>query len=385
MKKSFEQFLPFSRPTIDDAAIEEVVKTLRSGWITTGPKTSTFEKMLSEYFEAPYVLAVNSATAGLYISLQALNFEEGDEIITTPMTFVATLNIIVMNKLKPVLVDIDLNSYNIDVTKIEEKITPRTRAIIPVHFAGLAAGIDVIYQIAKKYNLRVIEDAAHAAGAYFKGDKIGSFGDIQVFSFHPNKNMTTGEGGCIVIRDQNLMEKIKLLRFHGLDREAWNRFSKEGSQDYDILLPSHKFNMMDIQAALGIHQLNKLDYFNSRRYSLSNRYIKKLKKIETLKLPMSTPGHSWHLFAPLVKNGLRGCYIRELKSLNIGTGLHYFPVHLFSYYKKTFGWKKGDFPNAEKVGDSIFSLPLFPLLKDEEQDTIINAICYINDNKDFKL
>ncbi len=374
MQKSFEYFLPFSRPTIDDEAIQEVVDSLQSGWITTGPKVSRFEEMLRQYFDAPHALTVTSATAGLYIVLQALEFNPGDEIITTPMTFAATLNVIVLNKLKPVLVDVNIDTYNIDVSKIEAKITPRTRAIMPVHFAGLSVDMDPIYALAKKHSLRVIEDAAHAIGTYYKEQKIGTFGDIQVFSFHPNKNMTTGEGGCIITRDNDLAKKLILLRFHGMDREAWNRFGKLGSQHYQIILPGHKFNMMDLQAALGIHQLPKVDAFNMRRRSLSQRYLENLQDLKILKLPADAPGHAWHLFAPLVQKVSRDKLMTQLKELNIGTGLHYQPVHLFDYYQKTFGWRYGNFPNAEQIGDSILSLPLFPLLQEEQQDVVINAL-----------
>lgn len=374
MKKSFEHFLPFSRPTIDDNAINEVIDSLKSGWITTGPKVSKFEEMLRQYFDSPNAITVTSATAGLYIVLQALSFDPGDEIITTPMTFVSTINVIVMNNLKPVLVDINLEDYNIDVSKIEEKITNRTRAIMPVHFAGFSVDLDPVYALARKYNLRVIEDAAHAIGSYYKGRKIGTFGDIQVFSFHPNKNITTGEGGCIITRDDELSKKLVLLRFHGMDREAWNRFGKLGSQYYEILMPGHKFNMMDIQAALGIHQLPKVDEFNMRRNVLAQRYLDTLKGVKILKLPKNEQGHAWHLFAPLVNDNKRDKLMTSLKELNIGTGLHYQPVHLFQYYKQEFGWTNGTFPNAEQVGSSILSLPLFPLLQEEQQDIVISTL-----------
>lgn len=372
---TLDTFLPFCRPTLNDAAINEVVDSLRSGWITTGPKVAKFEAMLRDYFNAPHALALGSATAGLYLVLQALEFEPGDEIITTPLTFAGTLNVIVLNGLKPVLVDVDPLTYNLDVNHIESRITPRTRAIMPVHFAGLSVDLDPLYALAKKYDLRVIEDAAHAMGTTYKGRKIGSFGDIQVFSFHPNKNMTTGEGGCVVTHDSELVKKISLLRFHGMDREAWNRFGKTGTQDYEIVLPGHKFNMMDIQGALGIHQLPQLETFNEKRKHLAHRYLKALSDIPALQLPYpgsKHDGHAWHLFAPLAKD--RTSLMADLKERNIGTGLHYKAVHLYPYYKKTFGWKRGDFPHAERIGDSILSLPLFPLLTEKLQDEVIKVI-----------
>ena len=232
-----EDFLPFSRPSISREAIDEVVACLESGWITTGPRVKKFEDDLKAYVSAPHALTLSSATAGLHLVLTALELKPGDEVITTPMTFAATLNTIVLAGGKPVLVDVDPGTYNIDINRIEQVITSRTRAIMPVHFAGLPADLDPLYAIAKKHGLRVVEDAAHAIGTEYKGRRIGSFGDVQVFSFHPNKNMTTGEGGCVVTRDNKMAEAVALLRFHGMDREAWNRFGKKGSQHYEIITP----------------------------------------------------------------------------------------------------------------------------------------------------
>ena len=268
-----ENFLPFSKPCIDEAAIQEVLDCLNSGWLATGPRVKQFTDDLKAYLSAPYVLPMTSGTAALHLSLLGIDLKPGDEVITTPMTFVATANTIVLAGAKPVFVDAELDSYNIDVSKIEAAITPKTRAILPVHYAGLPVDLDPIYDIAKKHNLRVIEDAAHAIGAEYKGKRIGSFGDTQIFSFHPNKNMTTGEGGAVSTRDEKLAKMIEILRFHGIDREAWNRFSKEGSQHYDVIAPGFKFNMLDLQAALGIHQLASLDDFIEKRTKLAHRYL----------------------------------------------------------------------------------------------------------------
>jgi len=377
---AFETFLPFCRPAIDEAAIAEVVDSLRSGWITTGPKVARFEDMLRQYLEAPYALTLSSATAGLYLALQALELQPGDEVITTPLTFAATLNVIVSNQLKPVLVDVEPDTYNMNIAQIAAKITPRTRVIMPVHFAGLAVDLEALYKLADHYGLRVIEDAAHAIGTTYKGRRIGSFGDTQVFSFHPNKNMTTGEGGCITTRDKVLAEKIMLLRFHGMDRESWDRFGKTGSQHYEIVTPGHKFNMMDIQAALGIHQLPQLDGFIARRKHLVERYIHKLSDLTALQLPasgQSIDGHAWYIFAPCLKKGERDEFMTTLKSFNVGTGLHYRATHLYPYYQQTFGWQRGDFPHAESIGDRIVSLPLFPGLTDAQQDKVIDIIRYV--------
>lgn len=374
-------FLPFARPTISEAAIEEVAETLRSGWITTGPKVQKFEGMLADYHSGRRALCVSSATAGLQIALLALGLCEGDEVITTPLTFVATLNTIVLAGGKPVLVDINPDTLNIEASAIEAAITPKTKVIMPVHYAGLPCDMDAIYALAKKYNLRVVEDCAHAIGTEYKGRKLGSFGDIQVMSFHPNKNMTTGEGGAIITDDKEVIHKLERLRFHGIDRDAFNRFGKSGSQQYDVTMAGFKYNMMDIQAALGIHQLPELDGFIEKRTALAKRYIEILGGWSELTLPKS-PGynhtHAWHLFTPLLgknKAGLdRDGLINAMKAENIGLGLHYQSTHTFSYYSDNYGWKPSDFPNSLSAGERIFSLPLFPLMTIDEQDRVIKSL-----------
>src|SRR4051812_815881 len=248
-------FLPFARPDLQAGEIDEVVAVLKSGWLTTGPRTAKFETQLKGYFGAPHALAVSSATAGLHLAMLALNLQAGDEVITTPLTFAATLNTIVLGNGTPVLVDVDPKTFNIDAERLAGAITPRTKAIMPVHFAGLAVDLDPIYALADKHGLRVIEDCAHAIHAEYKGKRLGSFGDTQVFSFHPNKNMTTGEGGVVVTRDATVAKSVATMRFHGIDRDAFNRFSKAGSQVYDVIAPGFKYNMMDLQAAIGMHQL----------------------------------------------------------------------------------------------------------------------------------
>jgi dTDP-4-amino-4,6-dideoxygalactose transaminase len=376
-----QEFLPFSRPSIGQEAIDEVVACLRSGWITTGPRVKQFEEDLKAYLGAPHVLALTSATAGLHLVLTALNLKPGDEVITTPMTFAATLNTIVLAGGRPVLVDVEPGTYNMDIARIEKAVTKRTRAIMPVHFAGLPVDLDPLYDIAKKHNLRVIEDAAHAIGTEYKGRRIGSFGDIQVFSFHPNKNMTTGEGGCVATRDEKLASDVALLRFHGMDREAWNRFGKKGSQHYEIIAPGYKYNMMDIQAALGLHQLKQLDGFIKRRTEIAHRYHRLLKDWPQWTLtrePAYLHLHAWHLYTPLINPDAatmdRDAFMQGMKDRNIGTGLHYRAVHLYPYYREQFGFKRGDFPNAETISDRIVSLPLFPSMTDADQDRVVAAM-----------
>ncbi|CAM4423252.1 MAG: UDP-4-amino-4-deoxy-L-arabinose--oxoglutarate aminotransferase [Legionellaceae bacterium] len=374
-------FLPFSKPCISQEAINEVIDCLKSGWLTTGPRVKLFEEKLSHYLQAPHTLALISATAGLHLALTALNLQPGDEVITTPLTFVASLNTIVIAGGKPVLIDVDPHTYNIDVNLLEAAITPRTRAILPVHFTGQAVDLDPIYQLADKYGLRVIEDAAQAIGTQYKGKLIGSFGDTQVFSFHPNKVMTTGEGGCVTTRDAALAKMINLLRFHGIDREAWNRNAKEGSQVYDVVAPGYKYNMMDMQAALGIHQLNDLESFIEKRTLLAQRYLNAFKDWPELTLPGIAnfeQRHSWYIFCPLINetfaNMNRDTFIEKMKEENIGVGLHYIPAHLYTFYQDKYGYKAGDFPHAENIGQKICSLPLFPQMTFNEQDRVIETM-----------
>jgi len=376
-----DEFLPFSRPTLSEAAINEVVTCLRSGWITTGPRVKQFEDDLKAYTGSPFALALSSATAGLHLALAALHLKPGDEVITSPMTFAATLNTIVIAGGRPVLVDIEEHSYNMDIERLKAAITPRTRAIVPVHFAGVPVDLDPLYALAEQHNLRVIEDAAHAIGTEYKGRLVGSFGDTQVFSFHPNKNITTGEGGAVITRDDKLAADVALTRFHGMDREAWNRFGKQGSPHYEIVAPGFKYNMMDIQAALGIHQLPELGGFIARRTLLAERYLARLAGWPQWELPKA-PSYAhlpaWHLFAPLINPDAahmdRDRFIAEMKARNIGTGVHYRAAHLYPYYRDHYGYKLGDFPRAETVSERIVSLPLFPSLTDADQDRVISAM-----------
>lgn len=376
-----DEFLPFSRPSINRAAIDEVVACMESGWITTGPRVEKFTEALKEYLSARYVLPLTSATAGLHLALLALDLQPGDEVITTPLTFAATLNTIILAGGKPVLIDIDPLTLNMNLELLIDAITEKTRAIIPVHFAGLPVDLDVLYQIAEKHGLRVIEDAAHAIGTEYKGKRLGSFGDTQVFSFHPNKNMTTGEGGCVVTNDPELAHKIGLLRFHGIDREAWNRFSKGGSQHYEIVLPGFKYNMMDIQAAIGLHQLPELDGFIDRRTELAIRYQEALfdwPQWSLIQEPEYEHKHAWHLYTPLlnehIANMNRDEFMQQMKEKNIGTGLHYRAVHLYPFYREKLGFKPGDFPCAENVCERIVSLPLFPSMTDAEHDRVLDVM-----------
>jgi dTDP-4-amino-4,6-dideoxygalactose transaminase len=374
-------FLPFARPAIGEEEIAELLDTLRSGWITTGPKVERFAGEFAAYVGGRFAVPVSSATAGLHVALLALGVGPGDEVITTPLTFVATLNTIVHCGAVPVLADIDRATLNVRVEEIEKRITTRTRAIVPVHYVGQAADLDPILNLASRHGIAVLEDAAHAVGSEYRGRRIGSFPTTSVFSFHPNKNMTTGEGGMVVTEDEEVFEKASLLKFHGMDREAWKRFAKAGSPRYDVAVPGFKYNMMDIQAALGLHQLRRLEGFLIERERLAARYDAAFAGQRGLLLPARVPypvRHAWHLYTPLVDVDRlsigRDEFMTQLKSRNIGSGLHYTAAHEFSYYADRFGWKPEDFPEAHFVSERIVSLPLFPGLSDADQDDVVDAV-----------
>lgn len=376
-----QEFLPFSTPTIEDDEINEVVDSLKSGWITTGPKVKRFEDAFKAYVGAPYAVPLSSATAGLHLALLALQLQEGDEVITTPMTFASTVSMIILCGATPVLVDIEPGTLNIDAGKIREKITAKTRAVVPVHFAGQPCDMDAIFALAKEFNLTVIEDAAHAAGTEYKGKRIGSFDTISIFSFHPNKNITTGEGGMLCTTDEALAEEVSLLKFHGMSREAWKRFSATGNPNYEILLPGFKYNMMDIQAALGIHQLPKLDGFIAKRTEIAEFYNAAFADVAELAGPTYAPykqRHAWHLYTPLIRIEQltvdRDQFMAELKKLNIGTGLHYKAIHHHPYYRDTLQIPAGAFPNADYASDRILSLPLFPKMTMDDARDVVEAV-----------
>ncbi|MFA7059859.1 MAG: DegT/DnrJ/EryC1/StrS aminotransferase family protein [Pedobacter sp.] len=376
-----DTFLPFSTPTIEDAEINEVVDSLRSGWITTGPKVKRFEEAFKAYVGAPYAVPLTSATAGLHLTLLALKIEEGDEIITTPMTFASTVSMIILCGGTPVLADIEPGTLNIDVNEVRKKITPRTKAMIPVHFAGQSCDMDPLFALAKEHGLTVIEDAAHAVGAEYKGHKIGSLDSISIFSFHPNKNITTGEGGMVCTPDENLAEEISLMKFHGLSREAWKRFAASGTPNYDILLPGFKYNMMDIQAAIGIHQLPKLDGFIDHRKEIAEFYNREFIDVPELALPAYAPykqRHAWHLYTPLVRIEQltidRDRFMEELKKLNIGSGLHYKAIHHHAWYRENMYIADSELPNASYASERILSLPLFPKMSLDDARDVVTAV-----------
>jgi dTDP-4-amino-4,6-dideoxygalactose transaminase len=361
--------LPFAKPTLDEETIAGVVEVLRSGWIASGPKVQEFERALSAYLGGRTVRTFTSATAALEIALQACGIGPGDEVIVPAMTFAATANVVMRVGAKPVFVDVDLQTRNIDIKGIEAALTPRTRAIMPVHFAGLAINMTHVYDIAQRHRLRIIEDAAHAIGTRFEGRRIGSFGDLVSFSFHPNKNMTTIEGGALSLPSDAELETIELQRFHGLRR------APDGSAD--VLLPGAKSNLSDVSAQIGIAQLKQLDHFIERRHALVARYFAQWSTEPACLLPArGDAGHSWHIFAPLLPlheiDLTRPQFIQGMQERGIAIGVHYPALHLFTAYRKL-GYKEGDFPNAERIGAQTVTLPLFPTMELSDVDRVCAA------------
>jgi dTDP-4-amino-4,6-dideoxygalactose transaminase len=383
-----ETFLPFTRPMVGAEEIAEMIDSIESGWITTGPKAARFEEALQEYNGVRHCLAMNSATTAQEITMQCLGLQPGDEVITTSLTWVSTLSTVVLQGGVPVLVDIDPVTLNLDPSKLEAAITPRTVGIIPVHLTGLPAPMEAIWKIAEAHGLWVVEDAAQAMGAHYAGRKIGSDprSVFSVYSFHPNKNMTTGEGGAIVCHTDEHLDRIKRLRFHGIEKDAWKRFGKEGSPHIDVMEPARKANFMDLQAAMGLHQIKKLDGFNARREHLFRRYLDLMQDLDEVMLPTpgdAVHGHCYHLFVLRLhpeKAGMdRDTFVARLKDENIGTGIHYRPSHVHSFYRDYYAERphalpKDGLPHSEWSGERLMSLPLWPGLTEADQDQVVAAI-----------
>jgi UDP-4-amino-4-deoxy-L-arabinose-oxoglutarate aminotransferase len=372
-----KDFLPLSRPSIGDKEIEGVVSCLKSGWITTGPLCKAFEEKFCGLTGASHALSVSSGTSGMHLLLLGLDIKPGDEIITPSMTFASTLNMITLCGAKPVFVDIHYDTLNINADLIEGKITEKTKAIIPVHFAGAPVDMDKILSIAKKYDLFIIEDAAHSLGAYYKGVHVGGWGQIAIFSFHPIKNITTGEGGMITHHDDYLESRLRLLRFHGIEKDAWKRYGKGGNPEYDIKTPGFKYNLTDIQAALGLAQLSRLEELNSRRRHLAALYRNGLVGVEGLELPGVpdyTHTHAWHLFVIKVISMDRERFMQKLSEYQIGYGIHFPAGHRLSYIQERYKIKKGELKETERASSQLVSLPLFPDMKDEDVSYVCEAI-----------
>ncbi len=378
-----EKFLPFSLPEIGDEEINEVIDTLKSGWVTTGPKTKQFEIDFADYLNSDVqALAVNSATSGLHLALEAVGIKAGDEVLVPTYTFTATAEVVRYLGATPIFVDSDPSTLNIDVTQIEQKITDKTKAIVPVHFAGLAADMDQILAIAKKYNLKVIEDAAHAFPTYYKGKLVGTLGsDVTVFSFYANKTMTTGEGGMLVSRDQKIIDRAKVMRLHGISRDAFDRYqSKTPAWFYEVIEPGFKYNLPDICAALGLQQLKKIDRFYEQRQRMAEKYNQVLADLPIILPPYpqdSDSTHAWHIYPIqlLPECGIeRDEFILKMSEKNIGCSVHFIPLHKHPIWKESGNLKAKDFPVAESVYHRVVSIPLFTKMTDADQDRVIDAI-----------
>ena len=372
-----KDFLVFGSPLIEQPEIDEVTASMKSGWLGTGPKVHKFEEMFKEYKGSKHAMALNSCTAALHLSMLAIGIKPGDEVIVPSMTFAATANSVIHAGGIPVFADCEKDTMNIDPADIKRKITSKTKAIIPVHFAGRACKMDEIMSIARKHNIRVVEDCAHAIEAEYRGKKTGTFGELGCFSFYVTKNIVTGEGGMVITDKEEYADKIKVLGLHGMSKDAWKRFSDEGYKNYQVIYAGFKYNMMDLQAAIGIHQLPRVDKYWKRRQEIWNRYNEAFRD-----LPVFIPApieadtrHSYHLYTLLLDIDnlkiTRDGFLDGMTKQNIGVGVHYIALHLHPYYQKTFGYKRGDFPNAEWISERTVSLPLSAKLTDEDaRDTI---------------
>jgi dTDP-4-amino-4,6-dideoxygalactose transaminase len=356
-------YLPFTRPMIDEATIAGVVEVLRSGWITSGPQVRDFEAQLSRYFAGRPVRVLSSATGGLEIGLSLLGLGAGDEVITSALSWVATANVIVRAGAKPVFVDVDPLTRNFDLSQVETAITPRTRVLLPVDMAGLPVDRTRLYAIARKHKLRVLEDAAQSMGASWQGDRIGAIGDIVSISFHANKNITTAEGGCLILNDEAEARRCELWRLQGVERFP--------DGDLDSTLPGGKHNLTDVAARIGIGQLARLEEFNARRALLARRYFERFDRTLGCQLPVEDFAHSnWHMFQVVLPQTVRrGDFIRQMHAQGIGIGVHYPAIHLLSFYRQL-GHKPGDYPHAERIGAGIVTLPLFPAMRDSDVDRV---------------
>jgi len=377
------EFLPFHKPFMGEEEIAEVADTLRSGWLTLGPKTQRFEQKFAAKVGAKHAVAVSSCTAGLHLMLEALGIGPGDEVITTPYTFSATVATILYAGATPVLVDTLPDFPNIDPAAVAAAVTARTRAIVPVHFAGAPCDLDAIGATAERCGAVVLEDAAHALPATYKGRTIGSIGKATAFSLYAGKNITTGEGGVITTDDESLVDTLRRKRLHGISRDAWKRYSAEGTWYYQVEELGFKYNMTDINAAIGLHQLDRLEDFHQRRLALVALYEELLAEVPGVLRPQP-PSHgecSWHLYVigideSRVRLG-RGEVIDALKADNIGTSVHFIPIHHHSFYQKRLGCKEGDFPNATRLYQRAISLPLFPTMRPDDVRAVVRSLARI--------
>jgi dTDP-4-amino-4,6-dideoxygalactose transaminase len=376
----YQGFLPFAMPDIGEAEAESVMETLRSGWLTTGPKVRRFEADFAEYVGCDHAVAVNSATAALHLALSAVGLKEGDEVLVPTMTFAATAEVVLYFKARPVLVDCRPETLNLDPDQLEKAITAKTKAIMPVHIAGQACDMDRILEIASDYDFRVIEDAAHALPARYREKMIGTIGDITCFSFYATKTITTGEGGMAATENPEWAERMRIMGLHGISKDAWKRYTAEGSWYYEILYPGFKYNLTDIAAAIGIEQLKKCTHFWEIRQRYAALYNEGFQDVPAIITPSVAPEaqHAWHLY--MIQLDLerlrigRNEFIALLKQEGIGTSVHFIPLHLHPYYRDTFGYGPADFPRASFVFERIVSLPIYPKMTDADVQRVIDTV-----------
>lgn len=373
-----EGFLPFAKPDIGQAEIDEVVASLASGWLTTGPRVEGFEAALSNLLTGRHVAAVGSGTAALHLALVAAGIGAGDEVITPDLTFAAAVNSIIQVGARPVMVDIDSATYNLDVSQVADQVTPATKAILPVHFAGLVAPMDELIAVADEHGIRLIEDAAHAIGATYRGQSIGTFGDIACFSFQAIKNLTCGEGGAVVTGDGEIDERVRRLRFHGITRPR-NPLAEGAVQPYDVLEPGFKYNMMDLQAAIGLQQLERLTTFQDKRKRLAAEYTKRLEHIPGVQAAPGADdeGHAWHIYCAVIDEQApmsRQEVINELHRVGIGTGIHFPAIHQLTFYRQFCPGGAASFPVADRIASGIVSLPLHTAMTIDDVDRVVRAL-----------
>ncbi|HBY93759.1 MAG TPA: UDP-4-amino-4,6-dideoxy-N-acetyl-beta-L-altrosamine transaminase [Chloroflexi bacterium] len=375
-----DDFLVFGAPLIEEAEIAEVVDSMKSGWLGTGPKAHKFEEMFREYKGSKYAMALNSCTAALHLAMLAVGLQPGDEVIVPAMTFAATANAVIHAGGIPVFADCRRDTLNIDPLEIQKKITSKTKAIVPVHFAGRPCEMDAIMEIAERSSLKVIEDCAHAVETEYHGKKVGTFGEIGCFSFYVTKNIVTGEGGMAITDNVGYADRIKVLSLHGMSKDAWARFSDSGYKHYQVVCAGFKYNMMDIQAAIGIHQLPKVDRYWQRRQEIWDRYNEAFQDMPAFTPPPIEPNtkHAYHLYNLLLDIDqlriTRDQFLTEMTKRNIGVGVHYVALHLHPYYKQACNCRMGDFPNAEWISNRTVSLPISPKLMDDDVSYVIASV-----------
>jgi dTDP-4-amino-4,6-dideoxygalactose transaminase len=375
-----DTFLPFARPDVGDDEIREVTEAILSGWVTTGPKTKEFERQFAAAAGAKHAIALNSCTAALHLALEAVGVRAGDEVITTPYTFAASAEVIRYFDARPVLVDVDAETLNIRADLIERAVTSKTKAILPVHIAGASADLDPILDVARRHGLAVVEDAAHSFPTRYKGRTIGSIGHVTCFSFYATKTITTGEGGMITTDDDAIAERCRIMSLHGISKDAWKRYTAEGSWYYEIVAPGFKYNMTDIAAALGLVQLRKVERMSRRRQEIATRYNEAFSEMHELQVPAEPAysTHAWHLYMlrlHLERLSIdRAAFVDRLRERNIGVSVHFIPLHVHPYYREMYGYAPEDFPVAYREYMREISLPIYSTMSDDDVDSVIAAV-----------